>query len=127
MIRFDDTARSCHARHISTGGKLRVASFRHAILSGGLYALDASPLCRTDPIALEALPDGSVLILDRLDGETFSEIVHYRERAQMRRAAFDASDVGISYKHSAFELVGYDFCFVPEHAHRVERNRGLGQ
>jgi phage tail-like protein len=47
------------------------------------YALDAgSPLAGIDPVAIEALPDGSVLILDRSD-PTYSQILRFRGDVQL--------------------------------------------
>lgn len=47
------------------------------------YALDAgSPLSSIDPVAIEALPDGTVLILDRSDA-TYSQILRFRGGQQL--------------------------------------------
>ena len=77
----------------------------------------SAPLTLNDPVAIEALPDGSVLLLDYKAGERFSLIHHYRNAAELGRAvSTDAMQVLIEHnERSGFRLVGYDMAFVPEH------------
>lgn len=78
-------------------------------------ALDAaSPVAALDPIAIEALPDGSVLILDNTPGKVFSEIYHYRTSTQLGDPV--STDAVLSVVDDSaklqFHLRGYDFCFI---------------
>src|SRR5262249_9253838 len=76
-----------------------------------------SPLVLVDPIAIEALPDGTVLILDFDPTRRFSRIYRYRHGQQLA----DAISTGVILKliepeHQVdFTLVAYDLAFVPEH------------
>ena len=77
----------------------------------------ASPLAGYDPIAIEALPDGTVLILDRHPGAAFSRIYRYRFGQQLgepvsAQAVLEVVEEDI---RSNFRLLGHDFAFVPEH------------
>ncbi|HSK62846.1 MAG TPA: phage tail protein, partial [Pyrinomonadaceae bacterium] len=81
------------------------------------FSLLASPLALTDPIAIEALPDGTVLILDFDPLERFSKIFRYRFSKQLG----DEISTEVILKlieepaQNDFSLVGYDMAFVPEH------------
>lgn len=83
----------------------------------------ASPLNALDPVAIEALLDGSVLILDNLhatpDGavsladEKFSRLLRYRWQEALGGASLDAVlDVVDAEAQSSFRLIGYDLAFV---------------
>jgi phage tail-like protein len=77
----------------------------------------ASPLAGYDPIAIEALPDGTVLILDRHPGAAFSQVYRYRFGQQVgepvsTEAVLDVVEDGTQ---PDFHLLGHDFAFVPEH------------
>jgi phage tail-like protein len=83
----------------------------------GITVEAASPLMRIDAIAIEALPDGSVLILDRNEPESFSLIYRFifgRQKGEpvstntVRRIVEED-------KQALFKLLGHDFTFVPEH------------
>jgi phage tail-like protein len=71
----------------------------------GLSLPVPSPLSASDPIAIEALPDGTVLILDTDFSAGSSAIVRYRFSQQVGKAAF----------LEEHELTGFDLAFVPEH------------
>ena len=89
----------------------------------GISLRAASSLTNLDPIAIEALPDGTVLILDNnaTPESPFSNIFRYRFGKQlgipvstqtMQSFIEKQQDTG---KQTDFRLIGYDFAFVPEH------------
>jgi phage tail-like protein len=82
-------------------------------------ALDiSSPLADIDPIAIEALPDGSVLILDHDSdpNNRFSKIFRYELAQRTGEASTEAMLPLIEADQADdFRLVGYDIAFVPEH------------
>jgi phage tail-like protein len=65
-----------------------------------------SPLNASDPIAIEALPDGTVLILDTNFSLGSSTVSRYRFSEQL----------GDTVLLDEFEFAGYDLAFVPEHS-----------
>lgn len=74
-----------------------------------------------DPVAIESLPDGSVLILDNPPrpkslppgSPTFARVHRYRDGKHVGRAKTDAVRDLIEEDESArFQLVGHDFAFV---------------
>src|SRR5215470_10294643 len=81
------------------------------------FSLLQSPLVLVDPIAIEALPDGTVLILDFDPTKRFSRIYRYRHGQQLA----DAISTGVILKliepeHQVdLTMVAYDLAFVPEH------------
>ncbi len=81
------------------------------------FSLLSSPLALTDPIAIEALPDGTVLILDFEPSESFSQIYRYR----FSQVLDDEISTEVILKlieepaQEDFTLVAYDMAFVPEH------------
>jgi phage tail-like protein len=81
------------------------------------FSLLASPLSLADPIAIEALPDGTVLILDFEPAERFSQIYRYRFSEQLDDEI--TTEVVLKLieqpQQSDFSLLGYDMAFVPEH------------
>ncbi len=77
----------------------------------------ASPLAADDPISIEALPDGTVLILDRNPTERFSLVYRYSFEGQMGRAVSlgRMNTLMQSEDRDAFGLSAFDFAFVPAH------------
>jgi phage tail-like protein len=78
----------------------------------------ASPLTASKPISIEALPDGTVLILDwdRDKQERFSKIYRYSLGTLLEEFSTEAMLSLIEIEAKAeFRLVGYDIAFVPEH------------
>lgn len=75
----------------------------------------ASPVDAVDAIAIEALPDGTVLILDRDETQRFSRILRYRcaqrlgEGVTLRSMA-DLIEEG---ENAGFTLVAHDFAYLP--------------
>ncbi len=76
-----------------------------------------------DPVAIESLPDGSVLILDNPrrpqpsptnpQGLTFARVHRYRNGRHVGRAKTDAArDLIEEDERAGFKLVGYDFALV---------------
>ena len=93
------------------------AQQRGALRVGSITPDAAFPLAVQQAIAIEALPDGSVLILDRNPDQDFSLIYHYSlanqlgspvSTAEMKRQ-IEPDQV------QNFRLRAYDFAFVPEH------------
>lgn len=77
----------------------------------------ASPLAADDPISIEALPDGTVLILDRNPTERFSLVYRYNSRRQLGRAV-STGRMGRLIRpdeRDAFGLSAFDFAYVPAH------------
>src|ERR1700752_2858970 len=81
------------------------------------FSLLQSPIALKDPIAIEALPDGTVLILDGDPGRKFSQIFRYRFAQQLDdQISTEAILKLIEEDHkSEFTLVAYDMAFVPKH------------
>src|SRR5882724_7206196 len=83
----------------------------------GSFSLLQSPLSPSDPISIEALPDGTVLILDYDPNQSFSRIYRYRFGQQLPDKI--STDAILSLieeeRQSDFALTGYDIAFVPEH------------
>ena len=78
----------------------------------------ASPLAAIDPIAIEALADGTVLILDHDPDPNarFSKIYRYDLAQRIGEVSTEAMLPRIEADDaSKFRLVGYDIAFVPEH------------
>ena len=76
---------------------------------------DAITLPLTNPVAIEALPDCSVLILDSKVGNNFSDIYRYLDGVQKSVTSLDVIIKVLEDKAKAgFSLIGYDFAFVPE-------------
>lgn len=76
----------------------------------------AFPLALNDPIAIEALPDCSVLILDHVPGSAFSSIYRYVFAQQQGSVSTECmQDLIEPDLQAAFRLHGYDMAFVPEH------------
>lgn len=77
----------------------------------------AFPLALNDPIAIEALPDCSVLILDHVPGSAFSSIYRYVFAEQRGSVSTEImQDLIEPDLQVTFRLHGYDIAFVPEHA-----------
>jgi phage tail-like protein len=72
------------------------------------------------PMAIEALPDGTVLVLDYDQGQRFPTIRRYRYDQLLPDQISTESLLRLieDEKQAAFKLVGYDSAFVPSH----ERN-----
>jgi phage tail-like protein len=88
--------------------------------------LDASSLIdAVDPISIEALPDGTVLILDRRPNPTvpFSLIHHYYYEKPLGPPVSTAvmGELIEDESAAAFELIAHDFAFVPEHDDAADR------
>lgn len=64
----------------------------------------SSPIGARDPISIEALPDGSVLILDRNPDAAYSVVYHY-----------DEANLKGEISLEDFNIVAHDFAFVSEH------------
>ncbi|HKV57939.1 MAG TPA: phage tail protein, partial [Ktedonobacteraceae bacterium] len=76
----------------------------------GISLNTASPLAASDPVAIEALPDETVLILDSNSGEQFSRIYHYRFGQQLGEPISLAATMP---RVAPDSLIGHDFVFVP--------------
>ena len=81
------------------------------------FSLQLSPPALINPIAIEALPDGTVLILDYDPAQRFSNIYRYRysERLPDDISTEPILDLIEEEARQDFKLIGYDIAFVPEH------------
>jgi phage tail-like protein len=77
----------------------------------------ASPLAADDPVSIEALPDGTVLILDRNPTEPFSLVYRYDFQRQLGRAVSTGRMQRLVWPEdrAAFSLSAFDFAYVPAH------------
>ena len=83
----------------------------------GISLEASSPVSALDAIAIEGLPDGTVLILDRNAGEGFSRIYRYEFGTQLGDPV-STEVMSRLIEHESpprFALIGHDFAFVPEH------------
>jgi phage tail-like protein len=78
------------------------------------FSLLQSPLALIDPIAIESLPDGTVLILDFDATQRFSKIYRYRLGQQLEDQLTTEAILSLIEEdaQSEFTLVGYDFAVV---------------
>jgi phage tail-like protein len=67
------------------------------------------------PIAIEALPDGSVVILDYRAGQKFSRVHRYRAGKRLGQSRSTKAMLKLieEDRQADFSLAGYDFAFVP--------------
>jgi len=79
----------------------------------------------TKPIAIEALPDGSVLVLDYRAGRKFARVHRYRggKRLGQSRSTKVMLKLIEADSRADFSLIGYDFAFVPRRAATGEPDR----
>jgi phage tail-like protein len=79
----------------------------------GISLDQSSPLELRQPIAIEALPDGAVLILDYDPATQFSFIYRYEFDLRLDRVSTEAMKTKIETdQESGFNLIGYDMSFV---------------
>ncbi|NTU81225.1 MAG: hypothetical protein HGA45_17890, partial [Chloroflexales bacterium] len=83
----------------------------------GITLDDASPVAALDPVAIEALPDGTVLILDNgaaTPSEAFAFIYRHRFGRQLGAASTSVL-LGVVDDESQgrFQLTGHDMAYVP--------------
>jgi len=85
------------------------------------FSLLQSPLSLNDPIAIEALPDGTVLILDFDPGQRFSRIFRYRFGQQLNDQISTEAILTLieEDQQSEFTLVSYDMAFVTDRLYVV--------
>jgi len=96
------------------GSEVRQSPGRTFPASFSLQQGDAPAI---DPIAIEALPDGTVLILDYDPGEHFSRIYRYSYAELLPDEISTEAILDLIEEESKqdFKLIGYDIAFVPEH------------
>ena len=75
----------------------------------------SSPIEARDPIALDALPDGSVIFLDNMLEDGFSRLYRYRLAQQLGSAVSLEAVLNVVDEESqaGFHLIGYDLAFIP--------------
>jgi phage tail-like protein len=85
------------------------------------FSLLQSPLALNDPIAIESLPDGTVLILDFDPSHRFSRIFRYRFDQQLSDQITTEAILSLIEEdaQSEFTLVGYDFAVVNDRLYVV--------
>jgi phage tail-like protein len=78
----------------------------------------ATPIFNSNPLAIESLPDRSVLILDHRPNEKFSRVRHYRNGRNVGESVSTRVVLALieRERQTGFRLVGYDFAFVPARA-----------
>jgi phage tail-like protein len=74
----------------------------------------SSPIEARDPIAIDALPDGSVIFLDNVLEDGFSRLYRYRLAQQLGSAVSLEAVLNVvdDESQSDFHLIGYDLAFV---------------
>ena len=74
----------------------------------------AVTLPSTHPVSIEALPDGTILILDSDPAKAFSDVFRFRGTAMLGAPATTESAKFLveEAKRAAFRLVGHDFVYV---------------
>jgi phage tail-like protein len=91
-------------------------STRRRTFPRGVALDQSSPLELRQPIAVEALPDGTVLILDYDTDEPFSFIYRYKFDLLLDKASTESMKERIETDQFAeFKLIGYDIAFAPGH------------
>jgi phage tail-like protein len=88
---------------------------------------DATHIVEGDPIAIEAMPDGTALVLfnARDKNARFSEIRRFRGGAQLGKAlSTEGAKDWIEGGANSFRLVGYDFAYVPASETRADGSIG---
>ncbi|HEX2912435.1 MAG TPA: phage tail protein [Chloroflexia bacterium] len=83
----------------------------------GLSLEAASPVSYFDPVAIEALPDGTVLLLEGTPPGAFTRVHRYYYSRELGQPYSTESmkEKLEEDRQAAFSLEGYDFAFVPEH------------
>jgi phage tail-like protein len=83
----------------------------------GIALSASSPVAALNAVAIEALPDGTVLILDRSPNAAFSDIYGYRLGQLVGQPVSTNAMLRLIEEQSkpGFHLLGHDFAFVPEH------------
>jgi phage tail-like protein len=64
-----------------------------------------------DPVAIDVLPDDSILILDTPAGATFSDIIRITDTGSTRVSTNVAADLVEESKRADFTLAGHDFAY----------------
>ncbi|HEV2861679.1 MAG TPA: phage tail protein [Pyrinomonadaceae bacterium] len=77
----------------------------------------------SDPVAIETMPDGSVLILDRNPSEDFCRVYRYARGRKLGPPASTDELPELIESTSAITLRGYDFAFIPA----KDEGGGLGR
>ena len=87
----------------------------------------SSPVEARDPVAIDAVPDGSVLILDNVLEGGFSRLYRYLWKEQQGPVVSLSAALSVVEEESraGFRLVGYDLAFVP--AQESSQRRLLGK
>jgi phage tail-like protein len=81
----------------------------------GISLNDASPIASADPIAIEALVDEKVLILDANPGQQFSQVLCFEFGTQIGDPALpDEMASLLETSAQSFALHAYDFAFVAQ-------------
>jgi phage tail-like protein len=113
---LDRTLRACSGERTpaeedffqSPGGYRRLKP--EETLPRGISLQEGSPALDVIPIAIESLPDGTVLILERIGQEPYSRISRYSLGGECRgHANLTGGTRGDSY-----HIVGHDIAFMPE-------------
>lgn len=90
-------------------------SHPHRTFPTGIVPGMASPLTGIDAIAIEALPDGTVLLLESDPLKTFSNVYRFRFGQQVGNPVSLQSvlDILAPADRAGFSLLGFDFTMIP--------------
>ena len=82
----------------------------------GVLLEASSPVAAVDPVGIEAVPDGTALVLDRNPGEAFCRVFRYRFNELLGPPASTEAmrDLIEAGSEADFTLSGYDIAFLPE-------------
>ncbi len=86
------------------------------LFPAGISTQSASPLQSIDAIAVEALPDGSVLLLESNPANRFSVIYRFRDGSQIGNPISLEGVLKLlsPEDRNGFQLLGFDFAFLAE-------------
>jgi phage tail-like protein len=75
---------------------------------------DATELYFPEPVAIESLPDGSVLVLASRPGGSFARVHRFQDGRRLGKSVSTNSMLGVieEDRQDDFTLLGYDFAFV---------------
>ena len=89
----------------------------------GIHGIAPAALADLDPLAIEALPDGTVLILENPAGARFARIHRYRFGTRLGDPVSTEISCDPRTKTADCRLLAHDFAFVPEHADPLDASQ----
>src|SRR5205807_110740 len=115
--RRDQTRRPPRVRSLRRGAAIATVLAGESAFRAVRYGA-AAPIDAIDAIAIESLPDCSVLILDRNEAAGFSQVCRYCFKRRLGDPVSLASvaDLIEDDERAGFKLVAHDFVFLPRDA-----------